>query len=420
MTEPRPLAAAPAPGYSRATWIVLGLAVVLYYFRFRVDTVVPDAMMSLYLMSPDASAGACLMKGERLAACSTAFPYPPLFALLTVPFTFLPMEARNIAWYAVLVAATYGCFRICEALVLAAFRVTREELTWVRVLSTLLSLKFVLSVLENQAYDVLVFFFILVGLQGLARDRTAAAASGLGTAVALKPTPLIMLAYALWLRNWKVFALGTGVCVLLSLLPDLLFRANYPGHGYLWTWVRDVAIGGVLGTTPDIYYPLMKEVNFLNQSLKSLVFMTLDGTGLAAHKRAILYGVYGVYAAVALAILIRSAKAEGALLWGASIGVISMVLLSPVSSKSHFVVLLLPHMAIVAYLVKHPEARRAVVPLLCASFFLNSLVTRHVVGRGLAILMQSYGCITFGTLLLLAAVAVAVNQSGKTASARTA
>jgi hypothetical protein len=330
------------------------------------------------------------------------------------------MEAKNIVWYAVLVAATYGCFRICEALTLAALRVTRGELTWVRALSMLLTLKFVLSVLENQAYDVVVFFFILVGLYGLSRGATAAAASGLGAAVALKPTPLIMLFYALWLRNWKVFALGAGVCVLLSLLPDLFFKANYPGRGFLWTWVQDVAIGGLLGTTPDIYYPLMKEVNFLNQSLKSVVFAALDGTSLAAHRRVVLYGVYLVYGAAALAVLIRSARAEGAFLWGASIGVISMVLLSPVSSKSHFVVLLLPHMAIVAWLVKHPEARRAVVPLLLASFFLNSLVTRLLVGRDLAILMQSYGCITIGTLLLLAVVAVIVNRSSKAASLQAA
>jgi hypothetical protein len=141
------------------------------------------------------------------------------------------------------------------------------------------------------------------------------------------------------------------------------------------------------------------------------VYGAVDGTSLAAHKRVILYGVYLVYGLAALAILIRSTKVEGALLWGASIVLISMVLLSPVSSKSHYVVLLLPHMAIVGYLVKHREARRAVVPLLLASFALNTLVTRALVGRDLSILLQSWGCIVAGTLLLLAAIAVTVFRS---------
>ena len=416
----RATAATPVPGYSTVTWIVLGLVVILYFFRFRVDAVTPDAMMSLYLLSEDASAGACLMRGERLAACSTAFPYPPLFALLAVPFAFLPLWAKNLAWYAVLVGATYGCFRICESLAAGAFRVAREELKWVRLFSILLTLKFVLSVFENQAYDIVVFFCVLLGLYGLSHARTWPAAAGLGAAVALKATPLLMMAYALWLRQWKVFALAAGVCAILSLLPDLLFTARYPGHGFLWTWIQDIAIGGVLGTTPELYFPLMKEVNYLNQSLKSVVFGALDGTGLAAHKRVILYGVYLVYGLAALAVLIRSAKAEGALVWGASIVLISMVLLSPVSSKSHYVVLLLPHMAIVAYLVGHREARRAVVPLLAASFALNSLVTRALVGRDLSILLQSWGCIVLGTLLLLAAIAVIVFRSAGAAQPRAA
>jgi hypothetical protein len=129
----------------------------------------------------------------------------------------------------------------------------------------------------------------------------------------------------------------------------------------------------------------------------------------------ILYAVYLVYGLAVLAILLLSAKVEGALLWGASVILISMLLLSPVSSKSHFVVLLLPHMAIVAYLIKHREARRPVVPLLCASFALNTLTSRLFMGRELSNQMLSSGCITLGTLLLLAVVAVIVLQSRKVA-----
>ena len=293
-------------------WIALALAVVLYYFRFRVSTVSPEGMMSVYLMSADASAGACLMRGERLAACSTAFPYPPLFALLAVPFAFLPMWAKNLAWYSVLVGATYGCFRICETLTVKDLGATRDELMWLRVLSVLLTLRFVLAVFENHAYDVLVFFFVLVGLYGLSENKTFPAASGLAAAVALKATPLLMLLYALWLRKWKVFAWAAGLCALLSLLPDLFFTASYPGYGFLWTWITDVAIGGLLGTTPDTYFPLMKEVNYLNQSLKSIVLAMMDGRvspDLAAHKRTIVYLVYLLYGLAALAVLIRSAKA---------------------------------------------------------------------------------------------------------------
>jgi glycosyl transferase family 87 len=418
MTPSHGSSAAAPSRHSIVWWAVLGLTVVLYYFRFRIGTPGPEGMTSVYLMSADASAGACLMRGERLVTCAVGFPYPPLFALLTVPFTFLPMWAKNLAWYGVLMGATYGCFRICETLAIRVFGVTRDELAWLRAFSIVLTLKFVLSVLENHAYDVVVLFFILVGLYGLWENKTFPAASGLAAAVALKATPLLMLLYALWLRKWKVFALAAGLCALLSLLPDLFFTANYPGYGYLWTWVVDVAVGGLLGTSPEIYGPLVRDVNLLNQSLKGFVFGIVHGrlgADFAAHTRMILYVVYLVYGLAALAVLLLSAKVEGALLWGASVILISMVLLSPVSSKSHFVVLLLPHMAIVAYLIKRREAWRAVVPLLCASFALNTLTSRLFLGKDLADTMLSLGCITLGTLLLLAVVAVIALQSRKVA-----
>jgi hypothetical protein len=328
------------------------------------------------------------------------------------------MWARNVIWYAVLVSATYGCFRICEMLVLRTFQVAREELFWLRLFYLLLSLKFVLSVFENQAYDTVVFFFILAGLYSLSQSRTLGAATGLAAATALKATPVLMLLYALFLRKWSVFALGVGVWAALSLLPDLLFTPNQSGPGFLRTWILDVAIGGLTGTSPDDYYPLLKDVGLLNQSLKGFVFNLVYGrlgADFAAHARTILYVVYLVYGLAALAILLLSTKVQGALLWGASVILISMLLLSPVSSKSHFVVLLLPHMAIVAYLIKHRESWRTVVPLLCASFALNTLSSRAFVGRELANQMLASGCITLGTLLLLGVVAVIVLRSRKAA-----
>lgn len=403
-------ASAPATKRSLVGRAILALVIVLYYFRF--------AEYDWGMIPTFSPVGDCLMRGEHLATCRHSFPYPPLFALLMVPLTFLPMWARNVIWYAVLVGATYGCFRICEMLAVRAFQVARQELYWLRLFAVVLSLKFVLSVFENQAYDSLVFLFILVGLHSLSQNRSFGAAAGLAAAIALKPTPALMLLYALFLHKWKVFALAVGVWLALSILPDVFFTPNRPGPGYLLTWITEVAIGGLLGTTPDSYYPLMKHVGLLNQSLKGLVFNILheqpDGE-IVPHARAILYGVYLVYGLIALAVILLAARLDSALVWGASVILISMLLLSPVSSKSHFVVLLLPHMAIVAYLIKNRDAWRAVVPPLAASFALNTLSSKLFVGKELSNELLSRGCITVGTLLLLATVAVIVLRSRRDA-----
>ena len=409
-TQDSTAAAGAAGRYSALTWAFIGLAVVLFYFRFRTDW----GGTTIFLR-----AGDCMVRGEPLSTCSLGFAYPPLFALFMVPFSILPAWAGNLAWYAVLVATTYGCFRICESLTIRAFDLTRRELFWVRLFAVILSVKFVLAVFTNQAYDSLVLFFLLVGLYGLSENKTFLGAFGLAAAAALKATPLLMLLYPLLLRKWKLFGLGAGLCVVLSLLPDVLSPPNHPNAGYLRTWLLEVAGGGLFGTRPaDGYGMFFQGSTHFNQSLKASVYRLVDPRNLpwkdlAANAQIILYAVYVVYCLAALAIVLRSAKMAGAHLWGASVVVISMLLLSPISSKSHFVVLLLPQMVIVAYLLKHREAWPVTVPLLCASFLLSVLSSRWPAGRELSVKIMSLGSMTIATLLLLAVVAVIVFRTRK-------
>jgi hypothetical protein len=405
-------AAAGTPGrYSAITWAALGLAAVLYYYlRFRTDF----GGTAIFLL-----AGDCMLRGEPLLTCSLGFAYPPLFALFMVPLSVLPAWAGNLAWYGVLVATTYGCFRICETLTVAAFGVTRQELVWVRLFTVVLSLKFVLDVFGNQAYDTLVLFFLLVGLYGLTENRTFLGAFGLAAAAALKATPLLMLVYPLLHRKWKLVALGAALCAALSFLPDVLLPPNDPNAGYLRSWVVQIAGGALFGTRPAEEYAIFQQgAIFFNQSLKAFVYRLLEPGNLPwkdvpASTQVILYAVYLVYCLAALAIILRSKQREGAHLWGASVVLISMLLLSPISSKSHFIFLLLPHMVIVGYLLKHRELWAATLPLLCASLVLNALASRWPAGRELSVKMLNLGNMTIATLLLLAVVAVIVFRGRK-------
>ncbi len=400
--------ATPAARYSVLAWTVVGLALVLYYPQFSTGY----GGTAIFLL-----AGDCLLQGERLAACSPGYSYPPFFALFMVPLSILPLWAGKLGWYGVLIGATYGSFRICETLTVRAFDLTQRELAWVRLFTLVLSLKFVLAVFANQGYDLVVLFFLLVGLYGLSENKTLLGAFGLAAAAALKATPLLMLLYPLLHRKWKLFALGVALCAVLSLLPDVLFPASPPDAGHLRTWLVGFAGGGLFGTRPaEGYAQFFQGSDHLNQSLKTFVYRLVDPRDLpwgdfTGQAQVILYAVYFVYCLAALAIILRSAKMEGAHLWGASVVVISMLMLSPISSKSHFVALLLPHMAIVAYLLKHREAWALAAPLLCVSFVLNTLVSRALMGRELSNQLLTYGSITIGTLLLLAVVAVIVFRS---------
>ena len=412
MTPTRdPAAAGTAGRYSAITWAVLGLAAVLYYYlRFRTDFGGTEIFLR---------AGDCMLRGEPLGTCSLGFAYPPLLALFMVPLSMLPAWAGNLAWYGVLVATTYGCFRICETLTVAAFGVTQRELVWMRLFTVILSLKFVLDVFGNQAYDTLVLFFLLVGLYGLSENKTFLGAFGLAVAAALKATPLLMLVYPLLHRKWKLVALGIALCAVLSFLPDVLLPPKDPNSGYFRSWVVQIAGSALFGTRPAEEYAIFQQAAiYFNQSLKAFVYRLLEPGNLPwkdvpASTQVILYAVYLVYCVAALAIVLRSMQREGAHLWGASVVLISMLLLSPISSKSHFIFLLLPHMVIVGYLLKHRELWAATLPLLCASLVLNALASRWPAGRELSVKMLNLGNMTIATLLLLAVVAVIVFRERK-------
>jgi hypothetical protein len=93
------------------------------------------------------------------------------------PFAPMPMILRVAIWYAVSVAATFGCFAISEKLVrrLLPGDWSETELAWLRIATFILSLKFVLAVFEYQAYDTLAYFSSLRGSGQLLRTALCSA-----------------------------------------------------------------------------------------------------------------------------------------------------------------------------------------------------------------------------------------------------
>jgi hypothetical protein len=102
----------------------------------------------------------------------------------------------------------------------------------------------------------------------------------------------------------------------------------------------------------------------------------------------------------------------------ASVLLTGMVLLSPMSSKSHFIVLLLPNLLVLGALFRFPSLRKGGATLLGASFALNSLTSRSLVSDRLSDTFLSLGCITVGTIVL--AMSVWLVASHATAGVRRA
>ena len=344
----------------------LWIPVVLYYLRFIRR---PDGMTDYPL------AAQCMLEGQELMPCAPGWTYPPVFAFFMIPFTFLPMWLKNALWYTLSISAIYIGFKLCEKIVTKSLSLKFEEkeLFWFRALTFLLSFKFILSVLENQAYDFLIFFFVVIGIYGLVEKKNFPASLGLSFAAAFKATPLLFFPYILFNKKWKTFALCVALFLFLSFLPDIFFVQKNSQTGYFATWFQNIAKQALPDKGGTLNKSFGKGSNPLNQSLRSFVYRIASGLKLDQYFHGLLYTVYGLLLFLMCYVLIKSSKLENPIVLDASVLLVGMLMLSPMSSKSHFVVLIVPNMIIAGYLIQQKNFQSIFTFLLFSSFALSSL-----------------------------------------------
>ncbi|MEZ5987736.1 MAG: glycosyltransferase family 87 protein [Planctomycetota bacterium] len=290
------------------------------------------------------------------------FTYPPFFALPFVPFRWLPEAVHRGVFVVVNVAALALVFRLLWRLLapIVGARDRRAQVAyWVLVL--LLSSRHLTSVLENQSHDLLVLLPLLAGVVAWARGRCVGTGAGVGLAVAAKATPLVFVPVLAWQRHYKAAAVAVAALVVATLLPDWLCpRAD--GGSWVGAWA-DTFLEGLTPGEAATAEGAWSSWNKLNQSLSGTLYRLSFFEGPAREHywdvrvwapsvglyKVVLYGLQlALIGATAFLCLPRFLADVGPgergfrVLGQAGLLVCCMVLLSPMSSKSHFCVLLLP------------------------------------------------------------------------------
>ncbi len=397
---------------AHAPWFGLLVAAAAYYPRFSRD----PTGVALY-----PHAAECLLRNEVLQNCEVYFTYPPAFAFLMIPFVPLPIGLRTVLWYVITIAATVACLRLCEALAgrLVANRWSEAEVAWFRIIALVLSLRFILAVFESQAYDMLVFVFVLAGLWGLAGNRSALGAGSLAVAAALKATPLIFLPYLLLKRRFLPAAVFSLVFLAVSLLPDLFFTPNGEAWGhYFLDWLSQVAKPALGHDPTGAKQVFWMALNIHNHSLRGMVSALVDElNNPAAHAR-FLYAAYAVFIAAVGVLLVRSPRRADFIAVDGSIVLIAMLMLSPMTSRSHYVVLLLPYSVVTAVCLRDQASRWICLPVLLSSFVLATATSNDLVGEAVTDWAYGHGFLALGAMVLLIAlgcIRAAPDESGSSA-----
>lgn len=372
---------------------LLAIGALFYFKRFAKD---PVGMTQF-------PAGAkCLLESLPLQQCDPSFTYPPFFALVMTPFASMSMPVRNLVWYAVTLAAITLVFICYDFLARRLFEGwTERQLVWLRSLTFLFSLKFILAVLENQSYDAVVVLFVCAGLVALVTRRDALGGASFAIATALKATPLLFLPYLVLKRRYTAAAVMAVVLVVASILPDLLFGQKGSGLGYMASWVREVGGPALTEKLDGPVHVFWFATNPNNSSLRGLAgLFTLDHYNTSAFVP-LLLSIYAIYAGFVGTLLWRMRERDNTIVIDGALLLLSMLLLSPMTSHSHCIALMLAYAVLSAFVVRQPESRLLGAVVLCVSFALTSLSASDIVGRKFSELSGIYRLPVFGMLTLL-------------------
>ena len=383
-------------------------------------------------------AGQRMMQGEEiyLPGEDKPFTYPPFFAVPLMPIALMPSESHRVVWYfanlGMLVLVLILLQRILRARGLHSDKKT-PPLLW--ILIGLLSVRHVSAVFENQSHDFVILLLLTASISRDTKPGELRTGFCTGLAAACKATPLLFAPVLLWQRRFGALGLLLSAFVFFTWLPDLVF----PPDGDSWAMSWWAHFGGKASAgTPIEAQGAWGAWNYLNQNLAGTIYRlsTPVETGkhifdvsLWAPKTGILKMVTIACQLAALAIILfvcrrRLVKelAPGELafrrLGEASVIVCGMVLLSPMSSKSHFCVLLLP---IAFCLADYLDRRRDIFLgfLLLLVFAVGSLTAKGLLGSDLGNQVLARGSVTLTALLCLAASAHALyHRSRKLARER--
>jgi hypothetical protein len=382
-------------------WIALAVAAAAYFPRFAKDTV----GMTVYPQGAD-----CVLHGAPLRQCAELFSYPPVFAFLMTPFAPMPMGARVAVWYVISIAASVGCFAISEKLVslLLPGRWSERELAWLRVVTILLSVKFVLAVLEYQAYDTLAFLILLAGLWAVAKRQWSGAAL-LALGAAIKATPLVFLPYLIVKRRFAAAALFSVVFLGLWFLPDAYAALRGMRPHYLQVWLSQIAGPALADQKSNATFWLgWMGVNILNHSFRGTVARLLVGASAADHATLILYSLCAVYVAVIGLLLLRSSRRDDFIAVDSSILLIAMLMLSPMTSRYHYVLLILPYMTVTGLAIRDASLRMPAIATLLVSFVLGTATSNDIAGHRLTDWSYAHNFLVYSALVLQAFLAFVI------------
>jgi hypothetical protein len=361
-----------------------------------------------------------LGRGEDVYGPGESYLYPPFMACLALPFTALSGTTGRFAWLLVnllaLVAMLVWSWRAAGGNRLDGAGANGRE-RWAALLGGLCGIFYIHNCLAHQQTDILIGASLAGGCLLLVRGRTLPAATLFGLAAACKCTALLWAPYFVW--RGRPAAAAWVLCVVLGVncLPDFISTAP-SGRA----WLVEYAARFLKPLTASNHYVgSWGSDPVYNQSISGLgqrwcttrwkwtaSDCEVEARPPAIPPQMLRFWVYSSQLVLLSGVLWvcgrpfrkRVAEPDGqrqAL--EASMVLLLMLLLSPMSSKAHFGTLIVPGFCLARAALT--SRSRLLGSVLLGSILLGLAANKDPLGEKLYTLSLWYGVVTWQTLLLL-------------------
>ena len=345
----------------------------------------------------------------------TPYLYPPLLAELLAPITVLPLPVAAYLWFLLNAFSLFIALRMSARLVFpdepegkdspANGKVMTEKTTRKEphrrlavVITCLILLRFILDNFDYGQVNLCVTALAVAHIYFWVNGKRLPAAIVLACAVAIKITPILLLVFHIAKLRLK-YAISClaliAALMALSFLPfgsqagkafdELFFRTIANGQGFNLAYHGNQSLQGAVER-------ISGKIEVTNPS--------------RPHIRAI---AMGFLALAIIAAILRRNELLASLPFFCLI-----VLLSPLSWKQHFVMLLLPIAFLVSEALRLPELRmkRLLFVTLFMVFALFNLTSPKIIGLAAAQWCEAHSSVFLGALLVFFVItAISLNLS---------
>lgn len=336
----------------------------------------------------------------------TPYIYPPLFAELMVPFALLPLPVAAYIWFLISAASIVGAAWMSVSLATrtselesGVLKQAVAEAAWWKAVTSAVTvvvvLRFVLDTFNLGQVNALVAGLAVAHVYLYARGRKALSALALVIAVSIKLTPAVLILYHIAKLRVRFAVACLALLIAVSALSFLPFGGDSVGafrvfvnrtlkneQGYDFAYAGNQSLRGAIARFQDgAKEPLSPN----------------DGSRKPAEAVTLMISILLLLLAAFTAVRAQNELAAAAPIF------CCVVLLSPLSWKAHYVMLVLPVGYLVSRMRTSVRSRTLITATLATTFALFNLTSPRVIGLSPAEWADAHSLVLAGSLLIYVA-----------------